>query len=88
MWVSKKKYALLEHQLKQADLDLAVLHASANTIIDAIKSLDAKVEQISKKKNVDNASYELREFLADVMEHGCGIIKIAPDSIFIRGLKS
>lgn len=49
--------------------------------------VEAKLDALSKTKNLDNASYELKEFLADVMEHGCGIVKIAPDSIFIRGLR-
>ena len=41
-----------------------------------------------KRKALENPSTELRDFLSDVIEHGCGIIKIAPDSIFIRGMRS
>lgn len=56
-------------------------------LLDKLNSIENQVIALKKAKNLDSASYELREFLADIMEHGCGIVKIAPDSIFIRGLK-
>lgn len=63
MWVSKKKWDLLQSQITE-------IQAS-----------------ITKKKGLESASYELREFLQDVIEHGCGIVKISPDAIFIRGMR-
>jgi hypothetical protein len=56
-------------------------------IEDKLDRLTQAVEALSKKKSTDNASYELREFLADMIEDGCGIVKIQPSSIFIRGMR-
>lgn len=40
-----------------------------------------------KRRKLEQPSVELQEFLADVADTGCGILRIQPDSIFIRGLK-
>lgn len=46
---------------------------------------DAKIA--ARRKALENPSTELKDFLSDVIESGCGIIKIHPDTVMIRGMK-
>lgn len=70
-------YRRVSYALKTLDRDVVEIRGALEEIRSALE----------KKKSLDSASYELREFLQDVMEHGCGIVKISPDAIFIRGLR-
>lgn len=40
-----------------------------------------------KRKRLENPSTELQEFLMDMSEHGCGILRISPDAVILRGMR-
>lgn len=56
------------------------------TRIETLFQLDAKTD--SKRKALENPSVDLKEFLSDLKETGVGMIRIDPDSVFLRGIRN
>jgi hypothetical protein len=74
---------------------LRFLNHATNLRVSALQNAFQQIEEIYKletrlaerRKRLENPSIELQEFLADLLESGCGIIRIQPDSIYIRGMR-
>jgi hypothetical protein len=78
-------------QLRKLNPVLSALYKRVSAVDLAIQRVEKNYEldeQIRRKlKRLEAPSTELQEFLQDIIESGCGIIRIHPDSIFVRGLK-
>lgn len=72
---------------KLEDHGLRVAHA-----IDLFESLlnesDLNDKIAEKKKQLANPSTQLKDFLADFEQHGCSFLRVSPDSVLLRSLRS
>lgn len=50
-----------------------------------LADLDQKIKD--RLKTLSNPSVQLEEFLSDLTHEGCGIVRIDPGAILIRGLR-
>lgn len=70
-------YSILSKRLQAVDLTLQRIE----------KSQDLDRQIVEKTRRLENPSTDLREFLVDLAEEGCGIVRIHPGSILIRGIR-
>jgi hypothetical protein len=71
--------------LRAMALRLAAVDITA-TRIETIADLDAQIA--ARKKKLESPSISLQEFIADMAETGCGMVRIDPDAVMIRGIRS
>lgn len=77
---TKDKTSLRAMALRLAAIDITV------TRIETIADLDAKIA--ARKKKLESPSISLQEFISDMAETGCGMVRIDPDAVMIRGIRS
>ena len=88
-------FILVLHRLNQTVQKAILFSEATSKRVSAIDLSIQKVEELYKLddkikdrlKNLEKPSVELQEFIADVANTGCGMIRINPDAIFIRGLR-
>jgi len=71
--------------LRVMALRLAAVDITA-TRIETVANLDAKIA--ARIKKLESPSISLQEFISDMAETGCGMVRIDPDAVMIRGIRS
>lgn len=76
-----RKLSLLSLQTwsRQKAIDAAL------QVLEQKFQLDADIK--ARRKILENKTVDLQEFLNDLTEHGCGLLRIDPDAVLIRGYR-
>jgi hypothetical protein len=64
---------------------LTVVNSVCLSLLVFAIRLELKTRELKRK--VQAPSMELEDFLGDLKSHGCGVIRIDPGGVFLRGRK-
>ena len=83
--------AAVQYQIRKILIFINSLHALLSKVeaclenIERLADLEKKI--LEKTKKLESPSVQLQDFIEDIAHEGCGMVRIDPGAIFIRGMR-